>query len=95
MSRTVIGLLSLFLVSASFAAVPTKPFWFVQITDTHIGVSGADEKLSATLLDIKRNFPATEFVVNTGDLTEMGGEDQLTTYVQLIKSWPFPVYNTV
>jgi outer membrane protein assembly factor BamB len=87
--------LSLFLVSASFAAVPTKPFWFVQITDTHIGVSGADEKLSATLLDIKRNFPATEFVVNTGDLTEMGSEDQLTTYVQLIKSWPFPVYNTV
>lgn len=73
----------------------SKPFWFVQITDTHIGVSGADERLSATLMDIQRHFPETEFVINTGDLTEMGTEDELTTYMQLIRTWPFPVYNTV
>ncbi|MCX7626089.1 MAG: PQQ-binding-like beta-propeller repeat protein, partial [Candidatus Sumerlaeaceae bacterium] len=73
----------------------SQPFWFVHMSDTHIGVAGADERLSATLLDIKRHFPETAFVINTGDLTEMGSGDELTTYVQLIRTWPFPVYNTV
>ncbi len=72
-----------------------EPFWFVQITDTHIGVKGADELLSATLADIQANFPEAEFAIHTGDLTEMGSDDELSTYVQLIRGWPFPVYHTI
>lgn len=80
---------------ASVAFARIEPFWFVHITDTHIGVEKADERLSATLNDIRKNFPATEFVVNTGDLTEMGREDELTTYAQLMAAWPYPVYNAL
>jgi outer membrane protein assembly factor BamB len=82
-------------VAAALRAATVEPFWFVHISDTHIGAPNADELLSATLVDIQKQFPQTEFVVNTGDLTEMGRDDQLTTYMQLIRSWPWPVYNTV
>jgi len=94
MIRIVNILAILFVVGWAVAAEdPVEPFWFVHITDSHIGVSGADEKLTATLKDILKHFPETELVINTGDLTDMGTEDQMTTYVQLVRSWPFPVYN--
>jgi outer membrane protein assembly factor BamB/predicted MPP superfamily phosphohydrolase len=81
------------LAHKSVFAQPTNPFWFVHITDTHIGVTGADERLSATLSDIKKHFPHTEFVINTGDVTEMGSKDELTTYAMLTQTWPYPIYN--
>jgi len=81
------------LCSGAEALHAQTTFTFVQITDTHIGVSEADRKLRQTLTDIQKTFPDTAFIINTGDLTEMGTRDELTTYMSIIRETTIPVYN--
>jgi outer membrane protein assembly factor BamB len=87
---TAIGLLA---VSCGFAEV--KPFTFVHISDTHIGVPGHETRLAEALQDIKTNFPDTAFIINTGDVTEAGYDEQYTSYTEIIKKSPVKIYPVV
>ncbi|MCX7019876.1 MAG: PQQ-binding-like beta-propeller repeat protein [Candidatus Sumerlaeota bacterium] len=69
-----------------------KPFTFVHISDTHVGSSGASEKLAATLADIDRHFADADFIILTGDVAEMGYEDEFTSYAAIARVNRKPIY---
>ncbi len=70
-----------------------KPFRFAFVTDTHIGSpnGSAEEDLRRTVRDINsRNDIA--FVVLTGDITELGTNDELKLAKQILDSLNVPWY---
>lgn len=75
------------LVLAVYLPAQIKPFRFVHISDTHIGTpnSGAEEDLQRTIDDINR-MTDVAFVIITGDITELGTNDQLKRAKQLFDS---------
>ena len=77
-------LISLF-SSASFAQI--KPFRFAFISDTHIGSPDgkAEEDLRRTVSDINSKNDI-DFVVITGDITELGTNDELPRAKKLLDS---------
>jgi outer membrane protein assembly factor BamB/predicted phosphodiesterase len=70
-----------------------KPFRFAFISDTHIGSpnAGADEDLRRTVSDIN-SMTGIEFVVITGDITELGTDEELRLAKQILDSLKIPYY---
>ena len=71
----------------------TAPLRFVHISDTHIGSpnGGAEEDLRRTVKDInERNDIA--FVVITGDITELGTDDELRSAKAILDGFKIPWY---
>jgi len=64
-----------------------KPFRFVHISDTHIGSpnGSAEEDLRRTIQDINQMHDVA-FVVITGDITELGTDEQLALAKQMLDS---------
>ncbi len=62
-----------------------KPFRFAFISDTHIGSpnGGAEEDLRRTVADINQ-MTGIDFVVITGDITELGTNDEITLAKQIL-----------
>ncbi|MDI6783125.1 MAG: hypothetical protein QME64_03400 [bacterium] len=48
---------------------------FIQITDTHIGHLPANEKFQEVIPVFNRFQPKPDFIINTGDLTELRKKD--------------------
>lgn len=71
-------LLSFLLLFIVHAFAQTKPFRFAFLSDTHIGSpnGGAEEDLRRTVADIN-NMNDIAFVVLTGDITELGKNEEL------------------
>jgi len=71
--------------AASFAQV--KPFRFAFLSDTHIGSPDgkAEEDLRRTVNDIN-NSNDIDFVVITGDITELGTNEELPRAKKLFDS---------
>jgi outer membrane protein assembly factor BamB/predicted phosphodiesterase len=75
------------------AIAQTRPFRFAFISDTHI-VSpngGAEEDLRRTVADIN-SMKNIAFVVITGDITELGTNQQLKLAKQILDSLQIPYY---
>ncbi|MBN1347872.1 PQQ-binding-like beta-propeller repeat protein [candidate division KSB1 bacterium] len=70
-------------------------FTFVHISDSHIGASQTEDKLKAVLADIKSPDVAPDFIIHTGDVTEFGAIDELTTYNTIVQSAGIPVYSAI
>ncbi|RYZ54788.1 MAG: metallophosphoesterase, partial [Chitinophagaceae bacterium] len=70
-----------------------KPFRFAFISDTHIGSpnGGADEDLRRTVADIN-SMSDVDFVVLTGDITELGKNEELALAKQILDSLNIPYY---
>ena len=70
-----------------------KPFRFAFISDTHIGSpnGGADEDLRRTVSDINA-MSGVDFVVLTGDITELGKNTELALAKQILDSLDIPYY---
>lgn len=70
-----------------------KPFRFAFISDTHIGSpnGGADEDLRRTVADIN-SMSDVDFVVLTGDITELGKNEELALAKQILDSLDIPYY---
>src|SRR5690606_6231581 len=64
------------------AAEAPIDFRFVHLTDTHLGSSAGNRALERLINDIKALSPAPAFIVNGGDLTEFGSEEQYAFYEQ-------------
>ncbi len=66
-------------------------FSFAFISDTHISDSNSANDLSATVRDINQH-PEIDFVVVTGDVTEMGSDTELLAAKLLLDSLEKPYY---
>ena len=76
--KTTVSLLSFLLLLINVVTAQSTPFRFAFISDTHIGSpnGGAEEDLRRTVKAINdRND--VDFVVLTGDITELGTNKQL------------------
>jgi outer membrane protein assembly factor BamB/predicted phosphodiesterase len=90
--KTVATVLFLFFFAISFSQ--SKPFRFAFISDTHIGSpnGGAEEDLRKTIADINSMKGTISFVVITGDITELGTNQQLQLAKQILDSLQIPYY---
>ena len=80
--------LSAFFLIFFFVSFPqTKPFRFAFISDTHIGSpnGGAEEDLRRTVTDIN-SMKDISFVIITGDITELGTDQQLQLAKRILDS---------
>jgi outer membrane protein assembly factor BamB/predicted phosphodiesterase len=77
----------LFLLVGFAAGAQIRPFRFVFISDTHIGSpnGSAEEDLRRTVADIN-SMNDVEFVVLTGDITELGTDAELALAKRILDS---------
>src|SRR5258706_11297529 len=70
-----------------------QPFRFAFISDTHIGSPDgkAEEDLHRTVADIN-SMSAIAFVVITGDITELGTDDEIKRAKQILDELKVPWY---
>ena len=78
---------------ASAQTQPGVPFRFAFISDTHIGSPDgrAEEDLRRTVADINRQT-GIAFVIITGDITELGTNEELKRAKQILDSLHIPYY---
>lgn len=66
-------------------------FKFAHVTDTHVGSGTGAEDLERTVKDIN-NQNDLDFVIVTGDITEMGTNEELKIASDLLKKLEIPYY---
>lgn len=69
----------------------SQPFKFAFISDTHIGSGTAEEDLRRTISDINLQT-GIDFVLLTGDITEMGTDAEIKLARQIINELKIPYY---
>lgn len=79
------------MMMSSACAADVKPFTFVQLSDPHLPANY--EGLTAAFEDIKKNVPEAEFIVLTGDLSEFGYADELSSVTEAMKLSPVKIYS--
>src|ERR1700740_2112486 len=86
-------LLSLLLFSGSLVYSQNRPFRFALLSDTHIGSpnGSSEEDLRRTVRDLDA-MNDIDFVVITGDITELGTNQQLKLAKQILDSLNKPWY---
>jgi len=96
--RNTFALLAALVLAAAAARAEVTPFTFAHITDTHMALSTTakkyDANLQAAIAEMNAMDPRPAFIVNTGDITEMGDEKQFLLYKENIKGALMPVKNT-
>ena len=85
--KSLLLLLSLVL-SQSLAA---QEFKFAFVTDTHIGASTSEEDLQRTVADIN-SFSDIDFALITGDVTEMGTDEEIAKAHEILEQLDIPYY---
>ena len=80
---------------AATGVAEVKPFTFVQISDVHVGVGENHIALEKALADIDRNVPEAAFIIASGDLTDLGFAEELTSYVETLKVTKKRVHSVV
>ncbi|MBD3288076.1 hypothetical protein GF337_04675, partial [candidate division KSB1 bacterium] len=70
-------------------------FSFVHMTDTHVNSRKSLENLKTTIDDIRSIDPQPDFIINTGDITEMGSIAEFESYFQLIDTTGFKFYHAM
>ncbi len=68
-----------------------QSFQFAFVTDTHVGSDTGEEDLRRTIDDINRT-PDLDFVLLTGDITEMGTNAELKLAGEIIRGLKIPYY---
>jgi outer membrane protein assembly factor BamB/predicted MPP superfamily phosphohydrolase len=87
MKRFLLLIYFLCLTSASFA----QNFKYAFISDTHVGASTGEEDLRRTVADINQQSDL-DFVVITGDITEMGTNEELKLAKSIFSTLKIPYY---
>jgi outer membrane protein assembly factor BamB/predicted phosphodiesterase len=67
-------------------------FRFIHITDTHIGTAAGEIALSSAVAEI--NSEPAAFVIHTGDITELGLEEEYEKYLKIVKNLKPKLFNT-
>lgn len=78
------------------AGVPAAPpaWQFVQLSDLHMASPESQQDLRAVLADLKMLAPTPDFLLVTGDVTDMGTAAEFRLYKQIMDSCGF-VYHTL
>lgn len=86
-------LLAVLLLFSVWGQAQSRPFRFAFITDTHIGSPNgtAEEDLRRTVADINSQSDIA-FVVVTGDVTELGTNEELALAKQILDQLDVPYY---
>ena len=81
------------LLCAQLMQAQIKPFKFAFISDTHIGSpnGGAEEDLRRTVVDINQ-MKGLDFVVITGDITELGKDEEIKLAKKILDSLHIKYY---
>lgn len=82
-------ILALLLLSFNFSKAQNFKYAFV--TDTHVGTQTGEEDLRRTVADINKQTDLA-FVLLTGDITEMGTNDELKLAKEIISGIKIPYY---
>ena len=85
--------LLIFVFAAIDGACQVRPFRFAFVSDTHIGSpnGAAEEDLHRTVSDIN-SMNDVAFVVLTGDVTELGTDEELKSAKQILDNLDVPWY---
>jgi len=67
-------------------------WWFVHGSDSHTNTTNATDSMATFLNDVHQTLPQAEFVVDTGDITDHGWEEELDRNRQSIAEFDKPVY---
>ena len=70
-----------------------QSFSFIQISDTHIGAPHADSNLISFVGQINQVKHQPDFIINTGDVTDWGQENEWKLYDDIIKKSGVEFYN--
>ena len=84
-------LLLLFCIIGLTVTAESQSFKFALITDTHIGNPNNDEDLQRTVKDVN-SLTDIDFVIVSGDVTEFGSHDELSTAKTLLDDLKIPYY---
>lgn len=84
-------LLMLLMIGLSLSARSFTPFRFALITDTHVGSPGNNEDLARTVRDINAQ-PEIAFVIVSGDVTEFGSFEELSSAKALLDELRVPYH---
>lgn len=84
------------LLSVSGARAAVKPFCFAQISDTHMSADHPerDDVLKTALGLIARESPRPDFILHTGDITDMGRAADFARYKRNIADAALPIHHT-
>lgn len=91
LSRFLILLLILFLLSNKFSPSYSQQYKFVWITDLHIGSPNAEIDLNAVVKSINANSEI-QFVIASGDITEKGRNSELAEAKHILDKLKVPYY---
>lgn len=69
-----------------------KSWWFVHGSDSHSNSGPEIDPMEVFLSDVQKAFPQAEFLVDTGDITEHGWEEELDRSRAAIDKYEKPVY---
>ncbi len=72
-------------------AIYAQNFKFAHVSDTHIGSGTAEEDLNRTVGDINSQEDL-DFVIVTGDITEMGTDEELALAKKTLENLDIPYY---
>ncbi len=89
--KTHFQLFGVLLFCASFSSAQSPPLRFAWLSDTHVGSTTGAADLSRTVHDINA-MPDIEFVVLSGDITEMGSNAELELAKAILDSLKKPYY---
>lgn len=67
-------------------------WWFVFGSDSHSNAGPETDPMEVFLGDVAEAFPQAEFVIDTGDITEHGWEEELDRSQAAIENYDKPVY---
>ena len=84
-------------LAAAAAAVPARPFSFVQVSDSHIGFSkpfNPDARVTfrEAIAKIAAMPQKPDFIIHTGDVSQLSKPDQFDDADQILKSAGLPVF---
>lgn len=68
---------------------------FIHFTDTHIGSSTGAKQLTLFVQEILNMPQKPDLLIHTGDITELGREEEFRTYSQIIAPLNIPIHYTL
>ncbi len=93
MHRTMLAALAALTVGLCLPAQAQAPFRFLHITDTHVSSPEHQRAVEDLVTKASAMTPKPAFIVNTGDITELGFPEEYAKYTSAIKGSTIPVHN--
>lgn len=94
MKKKLIILLLLFLGLFSCTEKELKPFSFVQMCDTQLGLGGYEQDMQAFNLAVEQiNILDPDFVIICGDLVDIPNDSSFSDFIMIMKSFNMPYYS--